>query len=44
MKLGVYTAVLHDKPLREALGTISALGLVGAEVNAGASCPPRTRP
>jgi hypothetical protein len=27
MRLGVYTAVLHDKSLREALQTIRALGL-----------------
>ena len=26
MKLGVYTAVLHDMPLREALDTIRSLG------------------
>jgi sugar phosphate isomerase/epimerase len=39
VKLGVYTAVLHDKTLREALATISGLGLVGAEVNAGGFLP-----
>jgi sugar phosphate isomerase/epimerase len=39
VKLGVYTAVLHDKPLREALTTIKELGLVGAEVNAGGFLP-----
>ena len=39
MKLGVYTAVLHDKPLRETLGIIRALGLAGAEVNAGGFLP-----
>ena len=27
MKLGVYTAILHDKPLREALEVIASLGL-----------------
>lgn len=35
MKLGVYTAVLHDKPLPEALAAITRLGLTGAEINAG---------
>jgi sugar phosphate isomerase/epimerase len=39
VKLGVYTAVLHEKPLREALATINDLGLVGAEVNAGGFLP-----
>ena len=28
MKLGVYTAILHDKPLNEALEVIASLGLV----------------
>ena len=27
MKLGVYTAILHDKPLKEALEIIASLGL-----------------
>lgn len=35
MRLGVYTAVLHDLPLTEALDVIVSLGLTGAEVNAG---------
>lgn len=35
MKLGVYTAILHDRPLRQALETIRDLGLEGAEINAG---------
>jgi sugar phosphate isomerase/epimerase len=39
MKLGVYTAVLHDRPLRDALTAIRELGLVGAEVNAGGFLP-----
>ncbi|MEN3316928.1 MAG: hypothetical protein V7643_329 [Mycobacterium sp.] len=39
MKLGVYTAVLHDRPLPEALSTIRSLGLVGAEINAGGFLP-----
>ena len=33
MKLGVYTAILHDRPLPEALATIRELGLTGAEIN-----------
>ena len=35
MKLGVYTACLHDKSLAEALQIIRALGLESAEVNSG---------
>ena len=35
MKLGVYTAVLHDKPLHEALQVIRDLGLDSAEINSG---------
>src|SRR5258705_13816085 len=39
MKLGVYTAVMHDRSLRDALSTIASLGLVGAEINAGGFLP-----
>jgi sugar phosphate isomerase/epimerase len=39
MKLGVYTAVLHDKPVSEALTIISELGLDGAEINSGGFLP-----
>ena len=35
MKLGAYTACLHDLPLAEALATLADLGLDGAEVNSG---------
>lgn len=35
MKLGVYTAILHDRDLPAALAVIRELGLDGAEVNAG---------
>jgi sugar phosphate isomerase/epimerase len=35
MKLGAYTACLHDKPLEEALRILRDLGLTSAEVNAG---------
>ena len=39
MKLGVYTAVLHDKPLPEALRVIKDLGLESAEINSGGFVP-----
>ena len=39
MKLGVYTAVLHDQPLVTALETVRSLGLQGAEINAGGFLP-----
>jgi sugar phosphate isomerase/epimerase len=39
VKLGVYTAILHDRGLREALQVISSLGLTGAEINAGGFLP-----
>jgi sugar phosphate isomerase/epimerase len=35
MKLGAYTACLHDLPLTDALQTLAALGLDSAEVNSG---------
>jgi sugar phosphate isomerase/epimerase len=35
MKLGVYTAILHDRSLPEALTVIRDLGLSGAEINVG---------
>ncbi|MFE2427886.1 sugar phosphate isomerase/epimerase family protein [Streptomyces sp. NPDC059373] len=35
MKLGAYTAVLHDKPLAEALEVLRNLGLDSAEINSG---------
>lgn len=39
MKLGVYTAVLHDKPIAEVLQTIRELGLGSAEINSGGFVP-----
>jgi sugar phosphate isomerase/epimerase len=39
MKLGVYTAVLHDKPLPEALRIVRELGLESAEINSGGFVP-----
>ncbi|GAA4393173.1 sugar phosphate isomerase/epimerase family protein [Tsukamurella soli] len=38
--LGVYTAVLHDRALPEALDAVAALGLNAAEINAGGFLPP----
>ena len=40
MKLGVYNAVLHDRPLEDALKAISDLGLTGIEINSGGFLPP----
>ncbi len=39
MKLGAYTACLHDRPLPEALRILRELGLDGAEVNSGGFLP-----
>jgi sugar phosphate isomerase/epimerase len=40
MKLGAYTACLHDKPVAEALATLRDLGLESAEINSGGFLPP----
>lgn len=40
MKLGAYTACLHDLPLSQALSTLADLGLEGAEINSGGFLPP----
>jgi sugar phosphate isomerase/epimerase len=40
MKLGAYTACLHDKPVAEAIGTLRELGLDSAEINSGGFLPP----
>lgn len=40
MKLGVYNAILHDRPLPEALTVIAGLGLTGIEINTGGFLPP----
>jgi sugar phosphate isomerase/epimerase len=42
MKLGAYTACLHDRSLPEALKILQELGLVSAEINAGGSFRHRT--
>jgi sugar phosphate isomerase/epimerase len=39
MKLGAYTACLHDRSLPEALKILAELGLTGAEINAGGFVP-----
>jgi sugar phosphate isomerase/epimerase len=39
MKLGVYNAILHDRPLPEALAVIADLGLTGIEINSGGFLP-----
>jgi sugar phosphate isomerase/epimerase len=39
MKLGAYTACLHDRPLPEALAVLSGLGLESAEINSGGFVP-----
>jgi sugar phosphate isomerase/epimerase len=39
MKLGVYNAILHDRPLPEALKVIAELGLTGIEINTGGFLP-----
>ncbi|MBI2720246.1 MAG: sugar phosphate isomerase/epimerase [Rhizobiales bacterium] len=40
MKLGAYTACLHDQPLPEALRILKNMGLEGAEINSGGFLPP----
>lgn len=39
MKLGAYTACLHDKPLPEALAVLKGMGLESAEINSGGFIP-----
>jgi sugar phosphate isomerase/epimerase len=39
MKLGAYTACLHDKPLPEALTVLAGMGLTSAEINSGGFIP-----
>ena len=39
MKLGAYTACLHDRSLDETLKILGELGLTGAEINAGGFIP-----
>jgi len=39
MKLGAYTACLHDRPLPEALDLLKSNGLTSVEVNTGGFIP-----
>jgi sugar phosphate isomerase/epimerase len=39
MKLGLYNAVLHDRPLADAIKIIADLGLSGIEINTGGFAP-----
>lgn len=39
MKLGAYTACLHDRPIAEALSILAGMGLESAEINAGGFIP-----
>ena len=40
MKLGVYNAILHNRPLEDAIKVIADLGLNGIEINSGGFLPP----
>lgn len=40
MKFGVYNAILHDRPLPEAISVVKDLGLTGIELNTGGFLPP----
>lgn len=40
MKLGLYNAVFHDRPLADALSAIADAGLTGIELNTGGFLPP----
>jgi sugar phosphate isomerase/epimerase len=40
VKLGVYNAILHDRPLSEAIEVVADLGLTGLELNSGGFLPP----
>lgn len=39
MKIGAYTACLHDRPLTQTLALLRGMGLDGAEINAGGFLP-----
>jgi sugar phosphate isomerase/epimerase len=40
VKLGVHNAILHDRPLPEAVEVVADLGLTGIELNSGGFLPP----
>ena len=42
LKLGAYTACLHDRPLEAALDVLGSNGLTSVEVNTAVSFRPRT--
>jgi sugar phosphate isomerase/epimerase len=42
LKLGAYTACLHDRPLEAALDVLGSHGLTSVEVNTGGFIPSRT--
>jgi sugar phosphate isomerase/epimerase len=44
MKLGAYTACLHDRPIEDAVKLLSDLGLDSAEINSGGFLPARHLP
>jgi sugar phosphate isomerase/epimerase len=39
MNLGIYNAIVHDRPLSEAIQVVSDLGLTGIELNSGGFLP-----
>jgi sugar phosphate isomerase/epimerase len=39
VRLGVYNAILHDRPLKDAISTVASLGLAGLELNSGGFLP-----
>lgn len=39
MRLGVYNAILHDRPLPDAIAAVAAVGLTGIELNSGGFLP-----
>ena len=40
MRLGLYNAILHDRPLPDAIDVVAGLGLTGLELNTGGFLPP----
>ena len=39
MKLGLYSAVLHDRSLPDAIQVVASIGLTGLEINTGGFLP-----